>query len=648
MSLRSLTSLAIGALLAAVLGLRVYTDFEPSRAILVRAPVAAAGGILELDVPDTETAAALEPPFALIARVDAGEASASYRFELDGSRICDRPVAGGGPVRIDCVVAPPASPVARTLRITGPATGWTLHYLELASHHGSSTGLFKAFVLPREKKATRVSAVAAVAAGLAVAALFLLPGAAVPGSRARGAHVAVSGVVVGALVLVLAAPWISPFNIVIAPRTWALCALVLAGPRLFVVARRIFGAASPRLRRTGVAALVTFVAAAAGAHVVRQAAATYYGGNISGLVQIAESRFNANPALRHRDDLRASLVLHQGTGYDAQFMYFAAFDPWLRELPNVENYRGFIDAPPYRYPRSGFVWLTKLVSLGDEGRYPAAMVWLGIAGFAATAAALSAIALQNGGSPLWGLAVFGIPGLWRPLMLAMPEPVSAALATLAVLCLLHDRTRWAAACFAAAILVRETTALVLLVAVVFVWKAGRGRDAIALLLALVPYAAWRLYVGWMLFPDWGMQGFFFNPHAYDLPIKPLVELFGIGAPHPDPGVARASYWFAGLLVIAAGTAFALARHRAQVVTIAAAVYGVMALALDRDIIWTHVSNLERTTYELFLMLAIAGALSSSRPRREAWGLAALFAAGAVYVLLLGNDAPFMRRTLLGL
>lgn len=188
-------ALTIAALLGAVLGLRVFTDFEPARAVLV-------------------------------------------------------------------------------LRITGPGEAWSLHYLELATHHGSSSGLFKAFMLPRDKEVRRVSALTAIAAGVGVAAFLLLPVAPAPRGLVRGTHLAISGVVVATLALVTATPWISPFKVVIAPHTWVLCLAILAGPRTFALMQHVPAAVSPRVRRAAAATLIAGAVAAAGAQVVRRAAET--------------------------------------------------------------------------------------------------------------------------------------------------------------------------------------------------------------------------------------------------------------------------------------------------------------------------------------------------------------------------------------
>jgi hypothetical protein len=639
---------ALALLAVAVLGLRVAADFAPSRAIVVRAPAAAVGGRVDVPVPPTARTAALDPPFALIARARAGAgATAPLAFELDGQPVCERTVPAGEKTRLDCVVAARAwdGGASHLVTITGPPTPWALEYLELASHHGGTSAPFRAFVVPRDKPVRGVGWVWFATATIALAAL-LLPGLRRQPSRGR-LQVALWGVIALTFGAVLISPWVSDFKVVLTPLAWLLGSAPLVAPELARTARLTHRGMSARARRLALAGLIVAIVGWAGARIVNHTAGVYHGGNVTGLVQIAESRFNDHPALRDRADLRASLVLHQGTGYDAQFMFFAAFDPLLRSLPDPREYRAFIDAPPYRYPRAGLTWLTKLASLDREIAYAPTMVWLVVAGFAATAAALAAIAMHSGASPLWGLAVLAIPGMWRPLTLALPEPIAAALIALAVLCLLKERWIAAALCLAAAVLMRETTALLLLVAAAFLWKEGKRGASAWLLAALAPYLAWRGYVGWMLYPDWGLQAFAFNPHAYDLPVKPFVELFAYGAPHPNPAVARASLWFAGILVGVVGSAFALARYRPSIVSVSAAVYGLMALALDRDIIWTHVANVERTTYELFLLLAIAGAMTAAPGRRGRWGIAAFCAAGVLYVMYLSFDGVFMREALFG-
>ena len=649
MSRHRLTAFAIAALVAAVLGLRVFTAFAPVRIKVVRAPLAPQSGSVDVALVDLK-AGELEAPVAVVWRVEHGEPDdVNFRLALDGELICERVVRPGPALRLDCAVAAAmwASAASRDLTVSGPPGQWRLHYLEVASHHGSSAPPFLAFVVPAARAVSSPPILWGALPTAAVLALLLWP--APPMRRkAQAIHRMTAGLAILVLTLVLISPWITPFKMILAPSAWALLAVLLVWPRLLEAARRA-SLAAPALGRPALAhALAVAIVAAAAARVVKIEVAEYYGGNVSGLVHIAQARFDAHPVLRERGDIRASLVLGRDGGYDAQFAYFALFDPLLRSMPSAETYRAFIDAPPYRFGRSGFVWLTRLVSLNRWEWYPSAMVWLVIAGMAGTAAAMGGIARASGASAWWALIVLAMPGPWRSLHFALPEPLAAALAATAVLCMMKARWRTATVLFAAAILMRETIALLLVVVAAFEWHRRGRRRALMLLAALAPFALWRLYVGVMLFPDWGVQAFVFNPGAYDWPGKAIAEVFGSlsrGSYFPDSAVSRAARWYPWLLAAGTGAAIAAARRRFDALTASAVLYCVLAFCLDRDLMWAHVANVERTTYEMFLMVAMAWGMTPDRTRAENVMLAALTLFGAAYVFYFGFDAELMRRAL---
>src|SRR5205085_8935874 len=79
-----------------------------------------------------------------------------------------------------------------------------------------------------------------------------------------------------------------------------------------------------------------------------------YGGNYSGFLHLSREVAARAPFLQERPDLARSLIVYDA-GYDGQFMYLMAFDPFLRRFANrPEGYRAWVDNPPYRYGRIGF------------------------------------------------------------------------------------------------------------------------------------------------------------------------------------------------------------------------------------------------------------------------------------------------------
>ena len=142
----------------------------------------------------------------------------------------------------------------------------------------------------------------------------------------------------------------------------------------------------------------------------------------SGFLHISRDRFDRKPIVKDLDEVRRSLVLEDGGGYDGQFMYYEAFDPFLwRFRDRPVEYRAFIDAPPYRYGRIGFVWLSKALSAGQWQWYPRTMVWLVFLSIVACAMLLGVMAADAGLTPALAALVVLIPGFW-PVCLVTLDP----------------------------------------------------------------------------------------------------------------------------------------------------------------------------------------------------------------------------------
>jgi hypothetical protein len=89
-----------------------------------------------------------------------------------------------------------------------------------------------------------------------------------------------------------------------------------------------------------------------------------YRGNYSGFLQLSLERFDHNPLVMDRPEIRRAVLLLDNSGYDGQFMYYMTFDPFMRRF---DSYRSVVDYPPYRFGRIGFSLMTKIAS-GDRWR----------------------------------------------------------------------------------------------------------------------------------------------------------------------------------------------------------------------------------------------------------------------------------------
>ncbi len=457
-------------------------------------------------------------------------------------------------------------------------------------------------------------------------------------------------IAIGLLLAVLVSPYVSPFRLVLAPRTFALLVVLIC-------ATRAFGAWSTFVSRWTLADAVRrrlAIAAAGAIGAAFFASAMFqtlaiYGGNYTGFLHIAREVAAQAPFLQERPDISGALIVDDA-GYDGQFMYLMAFDPFLRRFADrPEAYRAFIDYPPYRYGRIGFSLLTSLVSAQRPERYPATMVWLILAAHAALAAALAALAVRHGMAPWVGLWYLAIPAFMSSLMSALPEALAAAGMITGWLCWEARRPVLAAVAFGAALLVRET-GVVLIVAILLStrWRGPQWKSALLVcVLSLLPVSAWRLFVASRLFSEFGWLAIVPTPGDFGPPFAGLFHLWqaGVGGTQAGSEIAGALV-FPLILAAALVVAVALLYTRPGPIETAAAVYAGMAVSLNYDKIWSHLPSGERGTFELFLCLLLLLLESRTRPAWVRQTLTGLFAVLAVYTFLVAPDAATSRAALL--
>jgi hypothetical protein len=479
--------LLVGALAAigvsAFLLSRGFHDLDRRRAKLVEVATPAVAGSVLVTRSDLGDLASLDQPLALILRTR-NEAPAQQRFTVtaDGAHICTYVVAARRTERTDCVVRLAGRALPHTFQVTAAEGSWTLDYLEVATHHGNSSGPIYLVILPRGSTlGSRPSVLFVIALALAVLSASLLsPVRRLPRWAAR-THVLAIGVLGTVALAILIAPWLTPYRIVLSEWTVLAWLAVIGARQLGTCVRWISaantggrGVAAPFARASVVALLVLTVFWQPVRHRLVE-----YAGNYSGFLMISERAFSVNPLVKDRDDLRQQLRLLDNGGYDGQFMYFVAFDPFMREFRDRPRaYRDVVDAVPYRFGRIGFSALTRAAALGHSERYPVVMIWILLLSLAATSFGLSVIAQHHGRSAWYGALILAVPGFWQSIQSALPEPLAAATLVAGLACVIRRQLMPAGLLFAASLLVRETgVVLVLCVAVgLFMGTRGGGPD----------------------------------------------------------------------------------------------------------------------------------------------------------------------------
>ena len=637
-------------LLCLFLCTRVVVGFHPFRARLVsREPISPVDNVVRIVVEPGRTSGDLVPPFAIIARVSNGAgARQQFTIRVDEREACNRSVGTNREERLDCAWRGDWSPGTRhTIDVIGAGV-WNLRYLELATHHGA-TRAFDLIVAPAgSDNYERPGLVAVTVVFSLLVAIFLFPE--YPLRRGvRWIHRSVCVVVSCLLVLSVASPFVSPYTVLLSRMAffWVVCAL--ATPRLcplvyYAWSNQRESTWRPRTRCVIYALVVLALYGA----VVRYRLQNEFDGNYSGFLQISKKLFDANPMLSGNTELRQSLILNDHGGYDGQFMYFEVFDPFLYQYrDHVATYSAFIDATPYRFGRIGFSLLTRVFALGRWQVYPLTMSWLILGALCLSSVCLGLLALRVGANPAWGLAIILIPGFWQSLQASLPEPIAAAFLIGGYLCLVRHQAAAAGVLFAISLLVRETGAIFVACVVVGTFIVGRRREGITVAaMSLAPVLAWRAYLGWALYSDWGMQAILFSGNNVGTPLAGIVMLWtAIGRGNYFPGLwelTRAGISYPIVLIIGFGIALAFAIRRPTAVGIAAVIYGLMALSLTYSSVWVHVGNAQRTTYELFVAVALISLVNKEQPRALRAGVFAFWMVTAAYTFIWTFDAQSIR------
>jgi hypothetical protein len=375
-----------------------------------------------------------------------------------------------------------------------------------------------------------------------------------------------------------------------------------------------------------------------------------YDGNYSGFLHIARD-VAAAPFIQERPEIARSLIVYDA-GYDGQFMYLIAFDPFLRRFADrPQAYRAFIDNPPYRYGRIGFSLLTRLVASGEPARFPVTMMWLIVAAHLVLAMLLSLFASRHGLPPSAGLAYLLVPAFMSSLMSALPEALAAA-ALVAGYVNWEQRRPWLVMLwFSAALLIRET-GVVLILALVLAGGIQDWKRSLAMAVgSILPVAAWRLFVATRLYADFGWAAIATNPGDLGVPLAGLWHLWQAGAAgtQPAPEIMGAIV-FPALLLAALALAAALAIRGRNIETralaMAATLYAAVAVSLNYDKIWSHLPSGERGTFELFLCLLLLMLRNDQQPVWARRGLRIFFVALGAYTFLIAPDAGTSRAALL--
>jgi hypothetical protein len=211
-------------------------------------------------------------------------------------------------------------------------------------------------------------------------------------------------------------------------------------------------------------------------------------------------------------DQNVSFSRRWGIGYDGQFTYSLATQPW----GSVEN----LDQPAFRYQRILYPLLVRLLSLNNSILAPWTMILINLVAAAFGCAATAWLLQRRGASPWLALVLIFSLGYLLAIRMDLNEPVALALALWGLVLYQEDKLVLAIIFFAISGLAKEI-ALVFPVALAM-WEAlhKHWRRSLAIGLgSLSPYLVWYLIVNhWfgvsqvqieqsrpILIPFWGIR-----------------------------------------------------------------------------------------------------------------------------------------------
>ncbi len=202
-------------------------------------------------------------------------------------------------------------------------------------------------------------------------------------------------------------------------------------------------------------------------------------------------------------------VLPRSRGYDGQFFFFAAHDPFLRR--GVWRY---MDVPAYRYQRIAYPGLAALFALGRPSLIPLFLVGVNVASILLGSLFVARLLDKEGLSPWYAIFYGTLSGFLLCVLRDLAGPVAMAF-LVGGFYYYSERSYWPAALFlAAALLTREAAApavVALLLHAAF-FRTEKGR-AWPLLLSFLPFLVWGFYLYFRLHdPPWrGGAGNFGRP-----------------------------------------------------------------------------------------------------------------------------------------
>jgi hypothetical protein len=324
----------------------------------------------------------------------------------------------------------------------------------------------------------------------------------------------------------------------------------------------------------------------------------------------------AGHVFTHRAQLPRGVLLVPAEGYDGQFYYRLALDPfnWNKTAFGITMDQS------YRYTRIGYPFLAWLVSLGQHQLVPLALVAINLVCVAAMAYLGGMFARDSGRHALWGLAFAAYFGLVISVGRDTAEPLAEACLLGGLLAYRRSRPVLATALFAVGAITRETILLApaaIAVTRLVAMARRQARPGLPDLTWLVPACAYGIVELAVHFVVKGEFPLLANSSRnLTAPFTAMINALRFNLRHID--MAHLSPIDIALLEYATLGVFILAGLAVLLVTTAPAherlafVFFVLQLGLLSSQIWTSTFGDGRSLIEPYLMALI---MLLATPRR---------------------------------
>jgi hypothetical protein len=210
----------------------------------------------------------------------------------------------------------------------------------------------------------------------------------------------------------------------------------------------------------------------------------HFQGNITGFICFGDR--NIPSRLLPKD----AWIWRRTPGYDGQFYYFAARDPFLRL-----EFHKYDDVPAYRYQRIGYPALVRIASLGNPDLIPLMMLVINIVLIAFSTAIIARLLRQKSMSCWWAMLFPSLSGMLLATIRDLTEPTAVFFLIIAVVAYEKRKYAFFSLLMACSILSREMT---LAMTAVFLYDSimvrRSWRASLATLLSIAPYAIWCGYL----------------------------------------------------------------------------------------------------------------------------------------------------------